>query len=263
MGRVSTGLALDRGLEAVARHDRKVTIAGLAALVVLSWVYLGFMAMDMGTASLAAERTPGTNAAALTMTFVMWTVMMVGMMLPSAAPTILLYATLVRKNGERGSILPGVWVFVGGYLLVWTAFSVGATVLQAFLEQGALLTPSMTLASTSIGGLALITAGVYQLTPLKRACLAKCQHPFEFLVTHWRPGAGGIFRMGIEHGAYCVGCCWALMLLLFVAGVMNLAWVALIAAFVLLEKIVHGMRAVPWTAAAILIGSGLFLLARG
>ncbi len=263
MGRVSTGLALDRGLEAVARHDRRVTIAGLAAVIALSWVYLGFMAVADGSAAMDMASPPALNTVALTMTFVMWTVMMAGMMLPSAAPTILLYAALVRKNGERGSILPGVWIFVGGYLFVWTVFSAAATALQALLEQSAMLTPAMTLASTTIGGATLIAAGLYQLTPLKRACLTKCQNPFEFLITHWRPGSWGTFRMGVEHGAYCVGCCWALMLLLFVAGVMNLAWVALIAAFVLFEKVVPDSRIVRWTASAVLIvsGLGLFLVA--
>ncbi len=201
---------------------------------------------------------PGVGALALT--FVMWTVMMAGMMLPSAAPAILLYGAMVRKNGALGRMLPAVWIFAGGYLLVWTGFSVVATLLQALLERASLLTPAMTLASTVLSALALIAAGVYQLTPLKQACLGKCRNPLEFFITRWRAGPGGAFRMGLGHGAYCVGCCWALMLLLFVAGVMNLMWVALIAALVFVEKLFPGVRIVSRATSAALILAGLYLL---
>ncbi len=202
------------------------------------------------------------DAGALALTFVMWTVMMAGMMLPSAAPTILLYGALVRKNGARGTVLPSVWIFAGAYLLVWAAFSVAATLLQALLERASLLTPAMAAASTGLSAFALVAAGLYQLTPLKRTCLNKCRNPLEFFITRWRPGPGGAFRMGLEHGAYCVGCCWALMLLLFVAGVMNLAWVALIAAFVFVEKLFPASVLVSRIASGMLILAGIFLLTR-
>ena len=153
-----------------------------------------------------------------------------------------------------------MWIFVAGYLAMWTLFSAAATLLQAALESAALLTPAMATASAGLGAVALIAAGVYQLTPFKEACLGKCRNPLQFFMTRWRPGPGGAFGMGLEHGAWCVGCCWALMLLLFVAGVMNLAWVALIAAFVFVEKVFPGARVVTLASSAALIVSGLWLL---
>ncbi|MEZ5609175.1 MAG: DUF2182 domain-containing protein [Rhodocyclaceae bacterium] len=232
------------GIDRILRHDRAVALGGLGAVVLLSWLYLWHSAAAMDHASMAMAAMPAmgraVDAGALFLTFVMWTVMMAGMMLPSAAPTIILYGSLVRSNGAIGKVLPGVWTFAAGYVAMWTLFSAVATLLQAALESAALLTPAMASASAGLGALALIGAGVYQLTPFKEACLGKCRNPLQFLMTRWRPGPGGAFRMGLEHGAWCVGCCWALMLLLFVAGVMNLAWVALIAAFVFVEKVLGG-----------------------
>ncbi|AWI80552.1 hypothetical protein CEW87_14980 [Parazoarcus communis] len=251
------------GIEAVLRKDRWLAMLGLGAVVLLSWLYLWHSAAGMDHAGMAMASMPrATDATALLLTFVMWTVMMAGMMLPSAAPTILMYGTLVRKNGAVGKILPGVWVFAAGYLLMWALFSVAATLLQAGLEYASLLTPEMATASAGLGAVALIAAGVYQLTPFKEACLGKCRNPLQFFMTRWRDGTGGAFRMGLEHGAWCVGCCWALMLLLFVAGVMNLVWVALIAAFVFVEKVFPGARMLTRASSAALILAGLFLLTR-
>jgi len=265
VGGVGTPAAQGRGLEAVLRRDRRIVLGTLAVVVALAWLYLwrdtANMGMDMDHGSMAMAAMPrAVDAGSLALTFVMWTVMMAGMMLPSAAPAILLYGALVRKNGARGVVVPGVWIFAGAYLLVWTRFSAVATLLQTMLERASLLTPAMTLASTSLGALALIGAGIYQLTPLKRACLGKCRNPLEFFVTRWRGGTSGTFRMGLEHGAYCVGCCWALMLLLFVAGVMNLAWVALIAALVFVEKLFPAAVVVTRTTSAALILAGIYLL---
>jgi len=265
VGGVGTPAAQGRGLEAVLRRDRRIVLGSLAVVVALAWLYLwrdtANMGMDMDHGSMAMAAMPrAVDAGSLALTFVMWTVMMAGMMLPSAAPAILLYGALVRKNGARGVVVPGVWIFAGAYLLVWTGFSAVATLLQTLLERASLLTPAMTLASTSLGALALIGAGIYQLTPLKRACLGKCRNPLEFFVTRWRGGTSGTFRMGLEHGAYCVGCCWALMLLLFVAGVMNLAWVALIAALVFVEKLFPAAVVVTRTTSAALILAGIYLL---
>jgi len=256
-----TPSALDRGLEAALRHDRRLAIASLSAVVVLAWVYLWRSAAGMDHASMAMATMPrAADAGALALTVLMWAVMMAGMMLPSAAPMILLYGALVRKSGASGTVLPRVWSFAGAYLLVWAGFSMAAAMLQTLLERAALLTPAMAAASAGISALALIAAGAYQLTPLKQVCLNRCRSPLEFLVTRWRAGAGGAFRMGLEHGAFCVGCCWALMLLLFVAGVMNLLWVALIAAFVFVEKLLPAASVTSRVAAAALILSGLFLL---
>jgi len=245
------------------RHDRKIAIVGLASVVVLAWLYLWHIAAGMDHATMAMAAMPrSVNAGTLVLAFLMWAVMMVGMMLPSAAPAILLYGALVRKNGVRGTVLPGVWIFAGAYLLVWTGFSVVATLLQILLERASLLTPTMTIASTGLSALALVAAGVYQLTPLKQTCLSKCRNPLEFFVTRWRAGPSGALWMGLENGAYCVGCCWALMLLLFVAGVMNLVWVALIAAFVFFEKVLPAARIVSRAMSVVLILSGFFLLAK-
>jgi predicted metal-binding membrane protein len=203
-----------------------------------------------------------SDAGALALTSVMWVVMMVGMMLPSAAPTILVYGGLVRKNGERGTVLPAVWVFTAGYLAVWTVFGILAAALQVALERAALVTPMMESASAGLSAAILIGAGIYQWLPAKRACLSKCRNPLEFLVTRWHAGVAGAFRMGAEHGAYCVGCCWMLMLLLFVAGVMNLLWVALIAGFVLVEKLLPAARFTSRFAGVALVLAGIALLIR-
>jgi predicted metal-binding membrane protein len=245
------------------RRDRRVVLASLVLIVVLAWAYLWYDASAMGGMSMGGSVTPvgaphAIGPAVLAMTFVMWTIMMIGMMVPSAAPTILLYSTIVRKNAERGTILPAVWVFAGGYLLVWTAFSLAATLLQLALAQLGLLTPMMVSAERWLSGLLLIAAGLFQWTPLKQTCLRKCRTPMEFVVTRWRDGTVGALRMGLDHGLYCLGCCWALMLLLFVAGVMNLLWVALLAALVFAEKL---LPAGPWTAriaGVVLVAAGVF-----
>ncbi|HEX7074039.1 MAG TPA: DUF2182 domain-containing protein [Hyphomicrobiaceae bacterium] len=265
MGGVERPTPLHRGIEAALRRDRLVVAAGLAGVVALAWLYLWRYAASMPAGNGAAmEMTmPSMSAmgpAAFALTFVMWVVMMAGMMLPSAAPTILFYGALVRKNAARGTVLPAVWVFVSGYLLVWTGFSLAAVLLQTALGRAALLTPAMTSASNRLSGMLLVAAGVYQLTPLKDLCLSKCRNPVQFFLTHWRPGAGGALQMGITQGAYCLGCCWLLMLLLFVVGVMNLAWVALIAAFVFLEKLLPAGRLSSRLAGVALIVAGSAVL---
>jgi predicted metal-binding membrane protein len=224
--------------------------AGLAAVAGLAWLYL------WGMASM-----PGGMEAGIAMTVVMWAVMMAGMMLPSASPAILLYAAMVRKNAERGVALAAGWLFVAGYLLAWVGFGVVAALLQAALEHAGLLTPMLSAASPWLSGALLLAAGAYQLTPLKNLCLSKCREPVQFFITHWHPGPVGALRMGAAHGAYCVGCCWVLMLLLFTLGVMNLAWVALIATFVLAEKLLPAGRLSSRFAGVALILAGLTILA--
>lgn len=199
---------------------------------------------------------------ALAPLFAMWTVMMAGMMLPSAAPAIALYGGLVRKHAERGRTLPAVGIFVAGYLLVWTAFSAAATLLQAALQHFALLDPMMSSSSPPLSAVLLALTGAYQLTPLKDRCLARCREPIAFFVAHWRPGAVGALRMGLSHGAYCVGCCAVLMLLLFAVGVMDFAWIVALAAFVLVEKLVPGGRLAGRFAGVALIVLALGMLLR-
>jgi predicted metal-binding membrane protein len=171
------------------------------------------------------------------MTFAMWSVMMVGMMLPSATPMALLYAQVQRKAARDGSVLPPTAVFVAGYLAAWTLFSVAATAAQWGLERAALLSPMLVAKSPQLGAGLLVAAGAWQLTPWKNACLASCRNPVFFFARHFRPGVRGAIGLGFRYGLYCLGCCWLLMGLLFVGGVMNLIWIAALSLFVLAEKL--------------------------
>jgi predicted metal-binding membrane protein len=168
--------------------------------------------------------------------FAMWCVMMLGMMLPSAAPMILTFDALHRRKRRLDRRVPTV-LFVGGYLLVWGLFSAAATAAQWALQRYALLSPALAVGSAALGGALFILAGVYQFTPLKYACLSHCRSPFAFVLNHWHDGWGGALRMGAGHGLYCLGCCWFLMALLFAVGAMNLLWVAAIAVLVFAEKL--------------------------
>jgi predicted metal-binding membrane protein len=170
------------------------------------------------------------------LTLAMWALMMVAMMVPTAVPMTLMYAAVARKAAAQHDPLTPTFVFVNGYITMWVIFSVVATTSQHVLDQAALLSPTMVSASAQLGGAILIVAGLYQLTSLKNACLQNCRAPAHFMSCYWRSGSLGAFRMGLRLGAYCVGCCWILMALLFVGGVMNLLWIAAIAIFVLLEK---------------------------
>jgi predicted metal-binding membrane protein len=190
--------------------------------------------------------------------FVMWAVMMVAMMLPSAAPMVAMYARVAEGRGSSPRVR--VWLFAAGYIAAWTAFSAVATVLQAALDHAAMLTGAMRVAPL-IGGVILALAGAYQLSPLKRKCLRHCQSPIGFLMTHWRDGFSGAIAMGLRHGAFCVGCCWMLMALLFVAGVMNLLWVAVLTGFVLIERATRWGQALATVSGFALIAAGLALAA--
>jgi predicted metal-binding membrane protein len=252
-------------LEAVLKRDRLVVLGGVILLAGLGWAYLVMMAAGMdleptgeSARALAAPRLEAWSPGYFAMMLSMWTVMMVAMMLPSAAPLLLVYARIARQNREQGQPIAPTGAFAAGYLLAWTAFSVAATLLQWGLERAALLSPMMVASTPYLGALLLIGAGVYQLTPLKRACLAHCRSPLAFLMHHWRTGLGGAIRMGLEHGAYCIGCCWFLMALLFVGGVMNLLWIAAISIFVLLEKVAPRGEMVAIAAGAVLVAAGVW-----
>ena len=232
------------------RRDRIALIAGLIGVTVVSWAYLVYLtfSMDVGSMDMSSDGGMGSMSAAdvlkikpwsgvdFLLMFLMWAVMMVGMMTPTAMPMTLIYAAVARKAATQGTPLAPAAVFVGGYTAMWTLFSVGATAAQWGLDQAALLSPMMVSTSPALGASLLIAAGVYQMTPAKNACLRHCRSPMHFISEHWRPGAAGAFKMGLEHGVYCLGCCWALMGLLFFGGVMNLLWIAAIAIFVLIEK---------------------------
>jgi predicted metal-binding membrane protein len=247
-------------LEGLLKRDRAVVLAGLAGVSLLAWAYILVTAAEMGTApGMAMQLRPWTGLDFLLM-FLMWAVMMVAMMVPSAAPMILLFAAIRRKQQERGHPFAPVSAFVAGYIAVWSAFSLTATLLQWGLEQAALLSPMMVGTSPTLGGGLLVLAGLYQWTPLKHACLRHCRSPIHFLSHGLRKGSGGAFVMGLEHGAFCVGCCWFLMGLLFVGGVMNLLWVAAIAVFVLLEKVLPFGALGGRLGGALLVVAGLFVL---
>jgi predicted metal-binding membrane protein len=222
-------------------RDRIAILSALLGVSVLAWAYVIYLwarmpAMDAGPPATMLALHPWLTVDFVFM-FVMWAIMMVGMMLPSAVPMTLLYAGMVRKAERQGTPMAPIAVFVSGYVAMWCLFSVGATLAQWGLHEAAMLSPMMVAKSQVFGGGLLIVAGVYQLTPWKAVCVDHCRSPAHFIAEHWRPGARGAFRLGLHHGAFCLGCCWALMGLLFVGGVMNLLWIAAITVFVFLEKV--------------------------
>jgi predicted metal-binding membrane protein len=234
-------------LEAVLRRDRLVVAAALIAVITAAWIWIvlgagtGMSAVamtqmaripDMDMMMERAVWTPGYAG----LIFAMWWAMMVAMMLPGAAPTLLLFARVNRSQKAPGRPYVPTGIFAAGYLTAWGGFSLLAAGLQWGWEQLDLLGPMMTATNYWLGGAILLAAGAWQLTPIKGVCLRHCRSPLTFLVQQWRPGRLGAFRMGLEHGAYCLGCCWFLMGLLFFGGIMNLFWIAGLALFVLLEK---------------------------
>jgi len=253
-------------------RERVIIWGGIVAVTGLAWLYLIALARGMsaqgvggGMVDMPGMRpllAPWTTTDVL-FTVWMWAAMMVGMMLPAAAPMIALFAALNQRRRSEASVAVPTGIFVLGYLLVWTAFSVGAALVQWALHTMALLSPAMATTSPRIGGAILIAAGVYQLTPLKTVCLTHCRSPLGFLMTGWHEGRGGALWMGVHHGVYCLGCCWVLMGLLFVTGVMNLLWVAVIAAFVLAEKVGPAGVLIGRVASALMILAGLILLGEG
>ncbi len=217
----------------ITRVDKAALWGGLGAISLLAWWYLARMpAADAGMAMMAMPvGAPG--AAEVGMTFLMWVVMMTAMMVPTVAPVVLMYAAITRAEGRGPGIR--VWCFVAGYVGAWTIFSAGAALVQELLRSLSILSEALK-SAPGLGAGLLIGAGLYQLSPLKNACLSRCRSPLGFFMTDWREGARGAFSMGLRHGGYCVGCCWLLMGLLFVVGVMNLLWIAALSALVLLEK---------------------------
>jgi predicted metal-binding membrane protein len=244
------------------RRDRAVIAICLVLLTAIAWAYLIRLDRNM-TSAMEYEREMAEMGMAMDMrwalpdvlyAFVMWSVMMIGMMTPSAAPVVMLFAGMQR--GGPAQRATRITVFASAYLVVWITFSAVAALAQWGLHETAMLSMAMTTTSARVGGAILIAAGIYQLTPFKGACLTHCRSPLGFLMSHWRDGVAGAIRMGATHGAYCLGCCWALMGVLFVVGVMNLVWVAAIAMLVLLEKVGPGG---PWVARA----TGVILIVAG
>jgi len=266
-----------QALEQLLRHDRAVITTALIAITGLAWAYVLWLANDMamggmdmtgfrmipsGMGLMMPASAPWQPIEFIFM-FVMWVVMMIGMMTPSAAPMVLLYARVGRQAAVQGKPFANTYWFFGGYLLAWVTFALAATLAQWAVQRASLLTPMMESASAIFGSALLITAGLYQWSPLKDACLRQCQAPLQFIQRHggFRRGAKGSLGLGIRHGAYCVGCCWALMALLFVGGVMNLLWIAVLTIFVLLEKVIPTGRTIARVAGGVLVASGGWLLA--
>ena len=237
-------------LERLVGSDRLVAAVGLTLAAALAWVEVLRMAAAVRSSTAAGEMAAiamgtvrGWSVAEVAGLFAMWAVMMPAMMLPAAAPMILLFASVERGRRERGSATVSTAAFIAGYLLVWTGFSAVAALTQTGLHHAALLSPAMAATTPFLAGALLLTAGLWQLFPVKQACLHHCRSPFHFLQQEWREGTAGAVQMGLSHGLYCLGCCWALMALLFVGGVMNLLWVAGIAGLVLVERVA---RSGPW-----------------
>jgi predicted metal-binding membrane protein len=251
-------------IETLLRRERAIILAGVVALTLAAWGYLVHHARSMGSArdmAMPGMSMPGASwgAVELLLLFVMWTVMMVAMMVPSAAPLVLMFARMKRRGSERHGVEAAA-LLLSGYLVVWTGFSAMAALAQWTLHRAALLSPGMASTSSMLGGLVLLAAGAFQFTPLKRACLMHCRSPAGFLMSEWRAGRWGALRMGMKHGLYCVGCCWLLMAILFVAGVMSLLTVAAIGALVLLEKCVPNGERLGRVAGAALIAAGIVLV---
>ena len=252
----------------VSRH-RVFVLGALAGVVALAWGYLLYLilgrpmtGMDAGMTAMMA--LPSWNAGYYLATLTMWMVMMAGMMLPSAAPTILLFDALHPRAGPAGrGSHASTALFAAGYLVAWTVFSVAATTAQWGLSASGLLSATMAGSSPTFAGLLLLAAGAYQLSPWKSACLGQCRSPAEFLVRHRREGSLGALVTGLQHGAYCIGCCWALMVLLFAFGVMNLLWVAVLAVFVLIEKLTPAGALIGRVGAVVMISAGAALMVVG
>ena len=268
-------------IEAVLRRDRVVVSAALAVIAALAWAYLLWLSAHMGMGTqpeMSGMDMPGMNrnmpgmlapdfrrwsAGEFAFTFGMWAVMMVGMMTPSAAPMVLIYAGVGRQAFAQGKPFAATGWFLAGYLVVWLVFALIATGAQLLLTAAALLDPMMASSSRVFGGIVLILAGLYQWTPLKDACLSQCQSPLLFIQRHggFRRDPSGAVWLGLRHGAYCVGCCWMLMALLFVGGVMNVLWIAALSALVFAEKALPHGRLLSRTAGVLLIGAGVWLIA--
>jgi predicted metal-binding membrane protein len=253
---------------ALPRREAFLIFGCIGILTALAWAYLfhldrqmaSSMEHDQMMAAMGMTMEMSWSATDTLFTFAMWSVMMVGMMAGTAAPVLLLFAAAKAGHGQRGAS-PDVLTFGLGYLAIWIGFSACATLGQWALHRAAMLSPAMAASSPKLAGGILIVAGAYQLTPWKQMCLTHCRTPLGFLMSNWRDGTWGALQMGLRHGTYCLGCCWALMCVLFAVGVMNLIWVAALTALVLLEKIGPAGAIVSGVAGAAMAVGGVLLIA--
>lgn len=251
-------------LESALRCERLSAVVLLVILPVFSWIWIVVMARDMyGPMSGAGAwmMTARWDVPHLLLLWAMWAVMMTGMMVPSASPLVLLYGAAARRSAQRTATRQ-TYALAAGYLIAWAAFSLGATVLQRALASLLLVSPMMEAVNSRVSASLLLAAGVYQWTPLKHACLRQCRSPVGFLMGRWRNGWSGALRMGLEHGASCVGCCWAVMLLLFAGGVMNVLVIAGLTAFVAFEKLAPLGRYGARITGGLMVAAGLWMLVR-
>ena len=232
-------------------------------MALASWIYLFIMIEDMSTIPGMATMMmyPQTfKSMQFVGLFLMWAVMMAAMMLTTAAPMVCAYAGMQGADRARGTGWLPVFAFAGGYVLAWAGFSLAAAGVQAGLTDLAIMSPMMMKATGPLGGAILVVAGLYQFSPVKHACLRQCRTPISFLMTQWRLGSWGALGMGWRHGLFCVGCCWALMGLLFIVGVMNAAWIIAITIYVLVEKIVPSGETLSKITGAVMVGMGLWII---
>ena len=246
-------------------RERLAVWGGITAVTAVSWLALVRLRVPGGMSAPRGDIASAMGAGATVwsfhdawLVFVMWTVMMAAMMLPSASPMIEMYARIAR--GRTAERIGHTWLFVAGYLIAWAGFSAAITAVQYPLERSRIIGDAMSMGPFA-GGLLLIATGIYQLTPLKEACLSQCRSPLGFFMTKWRSGARGALAMGLDHGVFCVGCCWLLMALMFVAGAMNLLWTVALTIFVLLEKAAPRGDTFARASGVAMIASGIALAA--
>lgn len=250
-------------IEKLLQREQLLAFFCLAIVIAISWTYMLHMSRRMSgtgtdiTLACLMRWGPGDIAHS----FVMWAIMMVAMMFPSAAPMTLMFSIVNRQQGESQRPIIPMGLFVLGYFLVWTSYSLLASLAQWGLHVAALLSHDLVITSSLLGGILLIAAGIFQWTPLRDACMSKCRSPLGFLMAEWREGRGGALIMGLRHGVNCVGCCWLLMLLSFVLGIMNMVWMAVLTVFMLIEKTFPGGHWVSRTAGLILVVWGIWVTA--
>lgn len=243
------------------QRDQILISGSLALIVILAWLYLIILNLNMPDMTGMTMGIHEWMPADFIMMLLMWIVMMVGMMVPSAMRSVLIYSRIVSKARASGRAIAPTYLFVTGYVVIWSLFSIVATLFQWLLEHLALVSTMMVSSSSYLGATLLICAGIYQLTPLKDVCLKHCQSPTQFISSHYKKGSFGAFQLGIKHGAYCLGCCWVLMGLLFIGGVMNMIWILAISLFVLFEKLLPvQIKTVRVTGILMILGGFIFFL---
>ena len=250
---------------ALILRDRTIILAAIAGVAFLSWQSMFRHAAGMSVAAVLRPHAHlhGSGASDLGVVFLMWMVMMVAMMLPPVTPWILFHARLNSERSGAVSAFPATSAFVAGYFTVWGAFSAVAAVAHVLLQRASILAQQQLVIAPLAGGFLLVLAGAYQLSPLKSACLAHCRSPLSFFLAEWRDGPTGSYRMGLRHGAYCVACCWALMVLSFALGVMNLLWMGLLTLFLCVEKIAPGGMRISRLSGILLVVWGVWMWVAG